>query len=123
MSTTVTKIADAAFDAVDVAVTDVIFDATVTYQTQGTYDPSTGTYSVTTTTLTGRALFDTDTPARDIFPDAIIGSNRQLVLFEGFSETIKEGYKLTISTIDYEIKAAQKIVGSLSLQYGVALQK
>ena len=59
----------------------------------------------------------------DIFPDAIIGSNRQLVLFEGFTEIIKEGYKLTISSIDYEIKAAQKIVGSVSVQYGVALQK
>ena len=123
MSTTVTAISDAAFDAVDIAVTDVIFDATVTYETQGTYNPSTGTYSVTTTTLTGRALFDTDTPARDIFPDSIIGSNRQLVLLEGFSEVIKEGYKLTISSIDYEIKAAQKVVGSISLQYGVALQK
>ena len=123
MSTTVTAIADAAFDAVDLAVTDVIFDATVTYETQGTYDPSTGTYPVTTTTLTGRALFDTDTPARDIFPDAIIGSNRQLVLFEGFTEIIKEGYKLTISSVDYEVKAAQKIVGSNSVQYGVVLQK
>ena len=123
MSTTVTAIADAAFDAVKLAVTDVIFDAEIEYETQGTYNPSTGTYPVTTTTLTGRALFDTDTPARDIFPDAIIGSNRQLVLLEGFSEVIKEGYKLTISSIDYEIKAAQKIVGSISLQYGVALQK
>lgn len=123
MSTTVTAIADAAFDAVNVAVTDVIFDAEIEYETQGTYDPATGTYSVTKTTLEGRALFDTDTPARDIFPDAIIGSNRQLVLFEGFTEVIKEGYKLTISSIDYEIKAAQKIVGSVSVQYGVALQK
>ena len=123
MSTTVTAIADAAFDAVKLAVTDVIFDAEIEYETQGTYNPSTGTYPVTKTTLEGRALFDTDTPARDIFPDAIIGSNRQLVLLEGFSEVIKEGYKLTISSIDYEIKAAQKIVGSISLQYGVALQK
>jgi len=44
-------------------------------------------------------------------------------LLEGFSEVIKEAYKLTISSIDYEIKAAQKVVGSISLQYGVALQK
>ena len=123
MSTTVTAIADAAFDAVDLAITDVIYDATVAYDTQGVYDPSTGTYTTTTTTLTGRALFDTDTPARDIFPDAVIGSKRQLVLFEGFTEIIKEGYKLTIASIDYDVKAAQKIVGSNSLQYGVVLQK
>jgi len=123
MTTTVTAIADAAFDAVDLAITDVIFDATITYDTQGAYDPATGTFTVTTTTLTGRALFDTDTPARDIFPDAVIGSKRQLVLFEGFSEIIKEGYKLTVSSVDYDIKAAQKIVGSNSLQYGVVLER
>ena len=123
MSTTVEAIADAAFDAVNLAITDVIYDATVAYDTQGTYNPSTGAYPVTTTTLTGRALFDTDTPARDIFPDAIIGSKRQLVLFEGFSEIIKEGYKLTIASVDYDVKAAQKIVGSNSLQYAVVLQK
>ena len=123
MSTTVEAIADAAFDAVNLAITDVIYDATVAYDTQGTYNPSTGAYPVTTTTLTGRALFDTDTPARDIFPDAIIGSKRQLVLFEGFSEIIKEGYKLTIDSVDYDVKAAQKIVGSNSLQYRVVLQK
>lgn len=123
MSTTVTAIADAAFDAVDLAITDVIFDATISYDTQGVYDPATGSFTVTTTTLTGRALFDTDTPARDIFPDAVIGSKRQLVLFEGFTEIIKEGYKLTVSSVDYDVKAAQKIVGSNSLQYGVVLEK
>jgi len=123
MSTTVTAIADAAFDAVDLAITDVIFDASISYETQGAYDPATGSFTVTTTTLTGRALFDTDTPARDIFPDAVIGSKRQLVLFEGFTEIIKEGYKLTVSSVDYDVKAAQKIVGSNSLQYGVVLEK
>ena len=123
MSTSVTAIADAAFDAVTVAITDVIFDATVQYETQGAYDPATGTYTTTTTTLTGRALFDTNTPQRDIFPDEIICSNRQLVLFEGFTETIKETYRLTISGVVYEIKAAQKIVGSVSVQYAVVLKK
>lgn len=123
MSTTVDAIADAAFDAVALAITDVIYDATIEYETQGVYDPTTGTYTTTTTTLNGRALFDTDTPARDIFPDAVIGSKRQLVLFEGFSEVIKEGYKLTVESVDYDVKASQKIVGSLAIQYGVVLEK
>jgi hypothetical protein len=121
--TTVTTIADAAFDAVNVAITDVIDDATIAYDTQGAYDASTGTFTVTANSITGRALFDTETPAADIFPDAVIGPREQMVLLEGFSAEIKEGYKLTVNSVDYEVKAAQKIVGSNSLQYAVVLER
>ena len=40
--TTITAIADAAFDAVALAITDAIDDATISYDTNGTYNPSTG---------------------------------------------------------------------------------
>lgn len=123
MSTTVTAIADAAFDAVNLAITDVIDDATIAYDTQGAYDAAAGTYTVTANSITGRALFDTITPANDIFPDATIGPREQLVLLEGFSAAVKEGYKLTVNSVAYEVKAAQNVVGSVSLQYAVVLER
>lgn len=121
--TTITAIADAAFDAVALAITDAIDDATISYDTNGTYNLSTGVYPVTTTTISGRALFDTEIPANDIFPDTVIGPQDQLVLLEGFSAVVKEGYKLTVNSINYEVKRAQAIVGSVSLQYAVVLEK
>ena len=121
--TTITAIADAAFDAVALAITDAIADATISYDTNGTYNPSTGVYPVTTTTISGRALFDTEIPANDIFPDTVIGPQDQLVLLEGFSAVVKEGYKLTVNSVDYEVKRSQAIVGSVSLQYAVVLEK
>lgn len=123
--TTVTAIADAAFDAVNAAITDVIDDASLSYQTNlsHSYDYTAGNYLQTTTTVTGRALFDTETPAADIFVDAVIGPRDQLVLLEGFSIAAKEGYKLTVNSVDYEVKSAQNIVGSVSLQYAVVLEK
>jgi len=121
--TTITAIADAAFDAVALAITDAIDDATISYDTNGTYNPSTGVYPVTTTTINGRALFDTEIPGNDIFPDTVIGPQDQLVLLEGFSAVVKEGYKLTVNSVDYEVKRAQAIVGSVSLQYAVVLEK
>lgn len=121
--TTIALIADAAFDAVALAITDAISDATVSYDTQGVYDASTGTYTVTTSTINGRAVFDTEKPASDIFPDATIGPREQLVLLEGFSAALKEGWKVTIEGVAYEIKAAQTIVGSNSLQYAVVLKR
>lgn len=123
MSTTVTAIADAAFDAVNAAITDVIDDATITYITNGSYNYSTGAYAATATAITGRALFDTETPAADIFGDTVVGPRDQLVLLEGFSTAAKEGYKLTVNSVDYEVKSAQNIVGSVSLQYAVVLEK
>jgi|TARA_R110000803_G_scaffold99579_2_gene167688 hypothetical protein len=130
MSTTVEAISSAAFTAANAAITDVIDDATITYVSQGSYNYTTGTYAVTSTSVTGRALFDTEKPASDsgvssqgIFGDTIIGPQDQLVLLEGFSVEVKEGFQLTVNSINYEIKTAQKVVGSVSLQYAVVLKK
>lgn len=123
MSTTVTAIADAAFDAVNAAITDVIYDATLTSVANGAYNYTTGAYAETETTINGRALFDTETPAADIFGDTVIGPRDQLMLLEGFSSSAKEGHKLTVNSVDYEVKSAQNIVGSVSLQYAVVLEK
>lgn len=123
MSTTVTAIADAAFDAVNAAITDVIDDATLTSVSNGSYNYTTGAYAETETAITGRALFDTETPTADIFADTVIGPREQLVLLEGFSAAAKEGHKLTVNSVDYEVKSAQNIIGSVSLQYAVVLEK
>ena len=62
-------------------------------------------------------------PANDIFPDTVIGPQDQLVLLEGLSAVVKEGYKLTVNSVNYEVKRAQAIVGSVSLQYAMVLEK
>ena len=125
MSTTVEAISSAAFTAANAAITDVIDDATITYVSQGSYNYTTGTYAVTSTSVTGRALFDTEKPASDsgVSSQGIFGPQDQLVLLEGFSVEVKESFQLTVNSIDYEIKTAQKVVGSVSLQYAVVLKK
>lgn len=123
--TTITAIADAAFDAVNAAITDVIDDATLTSTTQYEhgYDAIAGEHATTTTTYTGRGLFDTTTPAQDIFGDFTQGPREQMVVLEGFTVAAKEGWKLTINSIDYTVQRAQTVAGSVSLQYAVVLKK
>ncbi|QDP67050.1 MAG: hypothetical protein Unbinned4497contig1000_24 [Prokaryotic dsDNA virus sp.] len=123
--TTVTAIADAAFDAVHAAITDVIKDATLSYATNydHTYDVDEGNYSQATTSITGRVVFDTEKPAKDIFTDYVQGPKEELVLLEGFSAAAKEGYTLTIGSDNYVVRRAQAVAGSVSLVYAVVAKK
>ena len=123
--TTLATIADSAFDAVNAAITDVIDDATLTYKTNIDfgYDPVSGQHMQTETSITGRALFDTTTPAQDIFGDFTQGPREQMVLLEGFSALCEEGWKLTVNSVDYTVQRAQAVAGSVALQYAVVLKK
>lgn len=123
--TTITAIADEAFDAANSAITDAIHNATITYETayDYSYDPHQGDYVFTTTSITGRALFDTEKPVNDLFPDYVVGAKEILVLLEGFTTECKEGWKLTVNSIDYTIKKVQTVAGSVSLMYAVVVKQ
>lgn len=122
--TTIATISANAFNAASVAITDVIYDAVLTYVTQADfgYDPNSGQYMKTETSINGRCLFDTTTPAQDIFGDFTQGPREEMVLLEGFSAECREGWKLTVGGSDYTVQRAQTIAGSVSLQYAVVLK-
>lgn len=121
MSITVAQIANLALDAVGGAITDAVHSASLAYDTQGIYDPATGTYAETTTTLTGgRAVLDTTTPPGDLFPDYTIGPGDQLVMLEGFTETPREGWRLTFAGTTYHVRTVQDIAAAGTLFYVIA---
>ncbi|APX88648.1 hypothetical protein BV394_01970 [Brevirhabdus pacifica] len=123
MATTVAEIAAEAFTAVAAEITDAIQSATISYDTQGAYNATTGTYATTTTTLTGRSVVDQVTPARDIFPDYVIGPRDEMVLLEGFTTVPKETWTLTFSGKDHTIMAVQDIVSAGTLFYVIVRRK
>lgn len=120
--TTVAQIADEAFDNVALAITDAIKTATLSSVANGSYNYDTGAYATTTTTISGRCVIDSQTPASDIFPDYVIGPNEQMMMLEGFSSVPVEGWTLTLGSITYTVKRVQDIVGAGAIQMIVALE-
>lgn len=117
--TTIAAIADAALDAVALAITDAVQTVTVTRISQGAYNATTGAYAETESTQTGRAVLDSVRPVEDIFPAYIAGPKDQLWLLEGLA-SLREGDKLTIGGADSYVKAWQDIGGAGTLYYAVA---
>lgn len=111
--TTVAAIAAEALNAVAGAVTDAVLSVSVASDTQGAYDPSTGSYALTTTTVNGRGVLD-DKPISDVFPDYVAGPKDMLILLEGFTD-VKEGYRVTFNSKTYTVKAVADIMGAGTL--------
>ena len=122
MALTVAQIAKKAFDKVGAKITDAIQTATLANDTQGAYNADTGTYTLTTTTETGRAVVDTVKPINDIFPDYTVGPGDELILLEGFT-ACAENYRLTMGGKTWHIRRAQDIVAAGSLFFAVARVK
>jgi hypothetical protein len=113
MSTTVAEIAASAFTAVNAQVTGIIKSCTLTRTTQGDYNPSTGAYDTTTSTDTGRALFDTSTKIDDALPGYVAGPTERLVWIEGLDALVpKENDAIAIGGVGYTVKAVGDIVGA-----------
>ncbi|MCW2309722.1 hypothetical protein [Rhodobium gokarnense] len=113
MTTTVATIAAKAFDGVAAKISGVIQSCTLTRTTQGAYDPSTGSYSTTTSTDTGRGLFDTSTKIEDALPGYIAGPTEKLVWIEGLDTlTPKENDGLTVGASSYTVMHVGDIVGA-----------
>ena len=118
--TTVKAIAKAAFDAVAGSITDAVHSASLSYDTQGSYNTTTGAYAITTTTLTGgSAVLDMGKPVSDIFPDYTAGPSDRLVLLQGFTSVPKENWTLTYNGNSYAIKQVLDLVDAGSVFYVV----
>lgn len=112
MSTSVAAIAAEAFTAVAAELPDVIKACTLTRVVQGAYNPTTGTYGETTTTATGRALIDTSTPVKDVFPAYVASVGELLIWIEGLTIVPMENDKLTIGGVDRTVTKVGDIVGA-----------
>lgn len=106
----VADIAAQAFGAVAGAMSGVVKPATLTRITQGVYNPATGSYTTTTATTGGRAIFDTSKPVEDVFPAHVIGPGESLVYFEGLSWAPKETDAATIDGSSYQIAIVSDVL-------------
>lgn len=123
MATTVATIADEAFDAVAAEITGVVKSCTLTRTTQGTYDPSAGEYATTTSTDTGRAVFDTSTKIEDALQGYVAGPTEKLVWIEGLDAlSPKENDAIAIGGTDYTIKAVGDVAGAGGLYAASVVQ-
>jgi len=109
--TTIAAIAAKAMTAVAAKITDAVADATLVRDVQGDYDTAAGEYALTTVTQTGRAVFQSITPADDMFPGYVVGPTDQLILLEGFTSAI-ENDRLTIGGVTRTVRAVQDIGGA-----------
>ena len=101
MPESLASIAEEAFSAVAAEITGIIFPASLYYETQGEFDPATGSYAVTPTTVTGgRALFNTETRAvEQSFPSYTVVPGDTMVTLEGFSVVPKVGWWVRVETL------------------------
>lgn len=109
---TVAEIAKEAFDAVAEEMPDVIQSASLTRETQGAYDPVTGTYTTTTQTYSCRALFADEKAMADAFPAYEIGPADRMVYVEGLATTPKEADEMTIGSQKVTVTRVGDIVGT-----------
>lgn len=115
----IAEIAALSFDAVSESITDAIHPATLTRETQGGYNTTTGSYATTPTTQTGRVVVDTVKPVADVFPEYVAGPGDELILIEGMTSA-KENDELTFAGRTRVVRQAQDIVAAGSLFYVIA---
>jgi len=101
--TTLASINKTAFDAIAGAISGVIQTVVFSYETQSVYDPSTSTWGVTTTTITGRGVLDTRKPIADLFPDYVAGPSEKLIWIEGITTPPQEGWMVNFNGADYTV--------------------
>jgi hypothetical protein len=90
-----------------------VHSVVLTVATQGAYDASTGAYSETSVSYTGRAVFDlVATFVRDSFPDYVAGPMDEAVWLEGLTTAPKEGQSVAITSINYTIVAVRDVLRS-----------
>lgn len=113
---TVSEIAAMALSGVGAAIPDAVHAAALSHDVQGAYDPTTGAYSTTPSTESGRFVVDTSKPSTDIFPDYVAGSGDELILLEGFT-ACGEGWTLVGNGKTWIIRQVQDILSAGSLFY------
>lgn len=117
----VEDIAREAFDAVAAEVDGPIQSATVTRTTQGTYNPATGQYAITTATATGRAIAETETAIADVFPGYVASEAETLYLIIELDWAPKQNDTLTIGGKAMSITKVRDVLGVAELFRVVAV--
>lgn len=112
MALSVAKIANLAFNGVGGAIKGVIGPATLTFQTQGTYNQNTREYTTADTVLSGRAYIGTSAAIASSFPSFTAGPDDTLMGLEGFTSVPDVGWTVTFKGITREIKAVGDIAGA-----------
>lgn len=116
---TVAEIAATALDAVSDAITDAVHDGEMFEILTGAYDTTTGTMEQYRESRgTCRAVFATETPIGDVFPDYVSGPQDTLVFLEGISAVPREGWILCTDQ-DYVVTRAQDILAVGSIVFAV----
>ncbi|MDF1685358.1 MAG: hypothetical protein P1U50_01100 [Parvibaculaceae bacterium] len=121
MSITVDSIVEEAFNAVALAVSGVIKDATLSKVVKAAYTPSTDTYSETTTESSCRLVFDVSDAAFDIFPGYVAGASDKAAYIQSASVAPSENDTIAVGSESYVVIASSDIAGAGSF-YGVVLR-
>ena len=119
--TTITAIAAEAIAAVKLEITGAFVVMNLIEPTQGTYSRVTGTTPDGETDHgTVDAIFDTEKPVRDEFPDYIAGEGDKLLFFHNVTNTTLpvKGWVMRGGG-DYIINAAQNILENGTIFYAV----
>ena len=113
MTAYIAQIAKSAFDRAALAIDGVVKVATISHDTKGAYNTTTGVYAVDSTpTATGRAVFGTASALRGSFPAFIAGPADMIISLEGFTTVPQVGWSLTIDGVEMIIKAVGDIAGA-----------
>ena len=110
----VADIAAMALNAVSPVITDAVHSATVTRTYNGAYDVTNGVYQTITVAQTGRVVFSSTSPGRDMFPGYVVGPSDEVLMLEGFTD-IAENDVIMAAGRTLTIMAAQDIGGAGTL--------
>ena len=117
MSLTIAAIANKALTAVQGAITDAVYVATLTNTVQGaqaTYNVTTGAYATAQGERTGRAVLVSMTPGRAaMFAPYVAGPSDEVYLLEGFAAVAENDLMQITDQPQRTITAVQDIGGSV----------
>ena len=114
----IADIAKRAFDAVAAKIEDSVIAATLTRTANDLYNDEAGQYWTSEATQSGRVVVDGIAPARDIFPEYVIGPADELVMLQGFT-SCAENDELTYNGATKTVMAVQDIAGAGTLFYAI----
>lgn len=119
---TISEIAKTAFDAVSKSIPDAIQSGELREVVTGAYDTTTATRSTYKEWRSDcRALFSTEQPVTDFFPDYIQGPGDELVFLEGLTAVPQEGWLLCTSH-EYTVVRSQDVLRAGAIAWVVVRQ-
>lgn len=110
--TTLTEIAAEVFDAVAAEIDGVVKAVSLSRTVRSTtYDPTTGAYTETTTTVSGRGIAESERTARDAFPEYTFAGTETLWFVAELGGFVpREGDSLSVGGTSHRVLAARDIL-------------